>query len=209
MFKAPRPQFIKQQNAQGGAVLVVALVILTVLTVLGVSAMQSSTLEGKISSNYRLEQLITQAGEAALLEGERLVEETNIKPLASDTCLNGYCTSRKTDTNYAASIGITCANAAHLEERWALPNGCAGNLDVWNSSTRSIEYTSSNLALTANVKARYIIEYLGVTPTPTHTSHADCTTVPVPACPETYRITTLASDLSDRGRIMLQTTYQK
>ena len=208
MFKAPRPQFIKPQNQQDGAVLVVALVILTVLTILGVSAMQGSTLEGKISSNYRLEQLIVQAGEAALLEGERLVETTDIKGLVSDACVSGYCTSRKTDTNYSASIGADCSDAAHLEERWALPNGCAGNLDVWNSSARSIEYTSSNLALTANVKARYIIEYLGITPiAPTHTSYADC--IATPTCPEMYRITALASDLSDRGRIMLQTTYQK
>lgn len=186
------------------------MVILAVLTILGVSAMQSSTLGGKISSNYRLEQLIVQAGEAALLEGERLVETTDVKSLVSDTCLNGFCTSRKTDANYAASIGTTCADPTHLEERWSLPNGCVGNLDVWNTNTRSIAYTSSNLALSANVKARYIVEYLGMIPVvPTHTSYADCTSAPVTPCPEMYRITALASDLSDRGRIMLQTTYQK
>lgn len=179
--------------------------------------MQGSALEGKIASNYRLEQLITQAGEAALLEAERQIEGLDVAAIATDNCVNGYCTSRKTDANYVTSIGTACNNAAHLEERWALPNTCTGNLDVWNTTGRSIEYTSSNLAQTSSVKARYIIEYLGLVPIVTsasgtpapHTSHADCAGTPVTPCPEMFRITTLASDLSDRGRVMLQTTYQK
>ena len=176
--------------------------------------MQNSALEGKIAANYRLEQLITQAGEAALLEGERLIEALDIEPIATNTCTNGLCTSRKMDPAYPASIGKPCANAAHLEERWALANGCQGNLDVWNSSTRSIAYTSSNLALTSNVKARYIIEYMGVFPVAvtgaSMPSYADCINTPsLASCPQMFRVTTLASDLSDRGRIMLQTTYQK
>ena len=200
----------KGRSPESGAVLVVTLVILTVLTVLGVSAMQGSTLAGKISSNYRLEQLITQGAEAALLEGERLVATVDIKTLISDTCTNGYCSSRKSDANYVASIGASCANSAHLEERWALPNSCAGNLDVWNTSNRSIEYSSSNLTTNSQVKAHYIIEYMGLFPiVGTHVSYADCSASPAIPCPEMYRITALSSNLWDRGRIMLQTTYEK
>ena len=191
-------------RSQRGAVLIVSLVILLVLTILGVSAMRGSALEGKIASNYRLEQLVTQAAEAALLEGERLIESLDVKSLVSDTCANGYCTSRKTDPGYVASIGKSCADAAHLEERWALPNGCNGNLDVWNTASRSITYSSSNLELTSQVKAKYIVEYLGLVG-----AAADCSPAPIPPCPGMYRVTTLASDLSDKGRILIQTTYQK
>jgi len=204
VMKHSFPKMNRCQKSQQGAVLIVSLVILLVLTILGVSAMRGSALEGKIASNYRLEQLITQAAEAALLEGERLIEGTDIKSLVSDICVNGYCTSRKTDTNYVASIGKSCADVAHLEERWALPNGCSGNLDVWNTAGRSIDYSSSNLELTSQVKAKYIVEYLGLVG-----AAADCSPVPVPACPEMYRVTTLASDLSDKGRVLIQTTYQK
>ena len=122
-IKSRQPITLARQ--QKGAVLVVSLVILTVLTILGISAMQGSALAGKISSNYRLEQLITQAGEAALLEAERQIEGLDVAALASDSCVNGYCSSRKTDPGYTASIGTACSNSAHLEERWALPNSCS------------------------------------------------------------------------------------
>ena len=196
----------KLESSQQGAVLIVSLVILLVLTILGMSAMRGSALEGKIASNYRLEQLITQAAEGALLEAERLIEGIDISTLVSDTCTNGYCTSRKSDDNYAASIGKSCTEAAHLEERWEVDNsdGCSGYLDVWNTADRSITYSSSNIELTAKIKASYIIEYLGFVG-----AAADCTPAPVTPCPDMYRVTALASDLSDKGRILIQTTYQK
>jgi Tfp pilus assembly protein PilX len=53
------------QNAQRGAVLFVSLVVLMVLTIISVTAMQSSTLQGKMAYNLQDRNKATQAAESA------------------------------------------------------------------------------------------------------------------------------------------------
>lgn len=59
---------------QRGAALVVALIILLILTILGVTAMQTTTMEEKMAGNARDRDLAFQAAEAALRDGEAFVE---------------------------------------------------------------------------------------------------------------------------------------
>lgn len=56
---------------QRGAALITSLIILLVLTVLGVSAMNTSSLEELMAGNLRDQNLSFQAAEAALRDGER------------------------------------------------------------------------------------------------------------------------------------------
>lgn len=53
-------------NAQSGAVLVMSLVMLTVLTIIGVSSMQSSSLEIKVASNMQQRNIAFQAAQSRI-----------------------------------------------------------------------------------------------------------------------------------------------
>ncbi len=55
---------------QRGAALVIAMIVLVLLSLIGISAMQTTTLEEKMAGNLRDENLAFQAAEAALREGE-------------------------------------------------------------------------------------------------------------------------------------------
>ena len=65
---------LQQIKSQDGMVLVAALVILLALTLVGVSAMGTSNLEERMSSNDRDRQIAFQAAEVALRQGEVDVE---------------------------------------------------------------------------------------------------------------------------------------
>ncbi len=58
---------------QSGAVLFVSLIMLILLTLLGVSGMQSTILEEKMSGNYRDQNVAFQAAEATLLQAENYI----------------------------------------------------------------------------------------------------------------------------------------
>lgn len=73
-------------NTQAGAVLFVSLIMLLVLTVIGVTAMQTTTLEEKMAGNLRDQTLAFQAAEAALREGETWLSNEPIEPTAKAGC---------------------------------------------------------------------------------------------------------------------------
>lgn len=62
-------------TAQTGAVLVVSLLILSVMTLIGVTGLQSTTLEERMAGNLRDGNLAFQAAEAALRDAEDFVED--------------------------------------------------------------------------------------------------------------------------------------
>jgi type IV pilus assembly protein PilX len=64
MFKLPIPQH------QSGAVLVVSLIMLLLLTIIGVTSMQTTSLEEKMAGNMRDKNLAFQAAESALSAAE-------------------------------------------------------------------------------------------------------------------------------------------
>jgi type IV pilus assembly protein PilX len=76
MILAPPPQARRQQ----GFVLVMALVFLVLLTILGVSALNTTSLEEKMAGNTKDRNLAFQAAETALLAGERWIEAQLQKP---------------------------------------------------------------------------------------------------------------------------------
>ena len=63
-------QNITLPHTQGGAVLVVSLLILLIMTIVGVSSIQTTTLEERMAGNTRDQNLAFQSAEAALIEGE-------------------------------------------------------------------------------------------------------------------------------------------
>ena len=74
MFPLPRhPVFSKRKQA--GAALIVALLLLLVMTILGVTAMNSSILQGFMSASYQQQTVTLADAENILLQGEFDVED--------------------------------------------------------------------------------------------------------------------------------------
>lgn len=61
---------IESKHKQQGVVLVVALIMLLLMTILGLSSMQTTTLEEKMAGAIRDKQIAFQSAEVALREGE-------------------------------------------------------------------------------------------------------------------------------------------
>ena len=66
--------FRHSADRESGVALVTSLIFMIVLTLLGITAMQTTTLEEKMAGNVRDINLAFQAGEAALREGEHLLQ---------------------------------------------------------------------------------------------------------------------------------------
>lgn len=64
----------RSRDRQGGAALVVGLILLVVVTLMGISAMRDTTLEEKMAGNLRDSNLAFQASETALRHCENIVE---------------------------------------------------------------------------------------------------------------------------------------
>lgn len=78
-----RPHFdtsagLSAGRPQGGAVLITSLAVLLVMTVLGVTAMQGTVLEERMARNILERDLVFQAAEAALRDGEHFLDSANL-----------------------------------------------------------------------------------------------------------------------------------
>lgn len=74
MFPLPRHRVVSSHK-QAGAALIVALLLLLVMTILGVTAMNSSILQGLMSASYQQQTVTLADAENILLQGEFDVEE--------------------------------------------------------------------------------------------------------------------------------------
>lgn len=71
-------------RAQRGVALVIALIFLLVLTMIGVSAMQTTTIQERMAGNVRDRNVAFQAAEAGLRDAEAELESATLAPVASD-----------------------------------------------------------------------------------------------------------------------------
>lgn len=74
-MKVRRPNFFREPRRQRGAALVVALILLLVMTLLGITAMNSSILQGFMSSSYRQQTETLATAENILRAGELDIED--------------------------------------------------------------------------------------------------------------------------------------
>ena len=176
-------------NNQKGIVLILVLTLLVALTILGVSSMSSSTLETRMASNFHDRNSAFQAAEAALREGERLVETSNFSGGEfNSVCTNGLCECTET-----TSCGY---NGDNTLTYWELDT-------VWNTSSKYKTYSTVSIA-ELSTPARYIIEHMGNVCPPTN---ATCT--PAATDPKMFRITAIGYGTSANAKVMLQSTYLK
>jgi type IV pilus assembly protein PilX len=177
---------IKTPRRQHGSVLAVSLFILVILTIIGVSSMVSTTLEEKMSGNFRDRQMAFNAAETALAYAEDFVN-TNINAASVFDDTNGYYS----------------------------PNNGPGSNDVfdvatwWNSDADSIEYPLTISYV--NTKPRYTIEYRGDVGEEEGTSigiggYGESTGG---GQISSFRITVRATGLTDNSVVILQSYYGK
>lgn len=183
---APMVAHVQQQK---GMVLIIALLIMVSMTILGVSTMSSTSLEEKMTFNFRDRQLAFQAAEAALREGERFVASNNMDPAKfyadCETGSPGWC---------ECSAGCSV-------EYWS-----DAVLDVWNDPNKHREYTIAYSEVSA--APRYIIERMGNTCSAQSLINSGGSTCQA-TDPVMFRITALGYGASASTRVMLQSTYRK
>lgn len=177
---------LKKQN---GVVLIMAIVILFAMTLIGITSMNTTSLEERIASNYRDKQVAFQAAEAALRQGERDVRTSSNTAFTTanyqTNCTNGLCDCGDKNTG--------CVNY------WV--DDVPTKTDVaWNISTTHRTYSSALAGV--STKAKYIVEFTGyICPTT-----AACT--PAAGDPKMFRITSLATGRTNSSKVMLQSTFQ-
>ena len=174
---------------QKGMVLILVLSLLLALTILGVSSMTTSTLETRMANNFQDRSAAFQAAEAALREGERLVEISNFDGSQfSIVCDNGLCEcTKQTTCDYNGDN-----NATFWEQDV-----------VWNTSTKHFTYQTVTLS-ELSTPAKYIIEHMGnVCP------DTDPACVVAATDPRMFRITTIGYGTTINSKVMLQSTYKK
>jgi type IV pilus assembly protein PilX len=168
---------------QSGAALVVSLLILLVMTLIGVSSMQTTTMEEKMASNTREHQQAFEAAEAALRAAEKHIEDDVTVTAGFDT--NG------SDGHYDNSV----------QELWRTLS--------WDNtdSLADSSYTSTYGTTTA---PRYIIEHYGSATTAIdqfnlggYGSGAGGGDV------ELFRITARGTGANNQSPVLLQTYFGK
>lgn len=203
MVDQQRSQAFLNMPAQRGAALVVALILLLVLTLIGVSTMESSSMEMKMANQSRERLIATQAAEAGLRDAESFIQATGFgdDELSNSGCTagtqncftancsdGGYCF----DGSNAASV-TTCTLTAPASPVWE-----DATLNVWSTAGRHHVLAAPNMQ--ANVK--YIVEFLCYIPG----SVSDASVSVNPHL--LFRITSLATTKSGKSRVMLQSTYK-
>ena len=103
-------RFKGSSGYQSGSALLVSLIILLIMTILGVQAMSTTTLEERMSGNYRDNELAFEAAEAALRAGEAWLDTHIIPP--------------EPTTNGATNVW-QYGTADYRDDAWLKANGIA------------------------------------------------------------------------------------
>ena len=171
-------------NKQKGAALILSLLILLVMTLIGVTAMQTTTMEEKMAGNMNDMNVALQTAEAALRAGE-----TDLEDLFSTADFTN--TGGSGPFNYKWSVGTAPDPFANA---------------TWANDTSSKSYT----AFTGNGgNGRYFIEKVGVVDT--SSSEEQCLDQHGDPCTggilESFRVTARGTGLSGTAVVILQSNY--
>ena len=175
--------FNYQKNT--GVALFISLVLLLVLTILGVSVVQTTSLEIRMARNEHDSLLAFQAAESALRDAEVVLEATTSTFAYNDTGVGGLWD--QPDLNDA--------------NRWE-------NAAIW-ADGRSIVAPTGVAAVAGQAQPRFIIEHIASVQRDENAYQQDNEYNAAGAADsvEVFRITSLGFGGSPNSRVMLQTTY--
>ncbi|MFT4670989.1 MAG: type IV pilus assembly protein PilX [Pseudohongiellaceae bacterium] len=118
----PQPSFTRHKR-QKGAILIFCLIFLTVLTMMGVSSMESATLEERMSGNMRDYTVAFQSAESAIKAAEAwLVVQGNLPLVSSDGSTTVWA---ENSMDASAEDGKYWWEHANADWEWWMTNGVA------------------------------------------------------------------------------------
>ncbi|HFD80825.1 MAG TPA: hypothetical protein ENK05_10625 [Gammaproteobacteria bacterium] len=164
---------------QRGAVLFISLIMLLAMTLIGITGMQATTMEEKMAGNLRDINLSFQATEAALREGESLLQAATLPDFDG------------------SNVGLYQPAQVGSPPLWEVPS-------TWASGS-AIAYGGSLDGIPAGNRPLYIIEELAALPNPGGSLASDN---PLPET-HIYRITARGMGGNDRSVTILQSTYKR
>lgn len=177
------PRFSSLPNRNRGVALFISLVLLLVLTIIGVSAVQTTTLETRMARNEHDVLLAFQAAESALRDAEAFLETVVTTAIFTDGGNNGLWT--------IAELGDP--------DRWE-------DASVWQGGTSVVAPTPAGAVVAE--QPRYMIEHIASV---LREENAFQITDPYAASAadriEIFRVTARGVGGSPNARVMLQTTY--
>jgi type IV pilus assembly protein PilX len=189
---------------QKGSVLIVSLVMLLLLTIVGMSAMQMTSLEERMSGNFRNHELAFQAAEAGLSQAEAFVESTAFSLTDFQTaCSGSQCFKSSCD-------GGLCFNGTFPVSSTPVSSCELGTTKPWEDWTLWDDSTKTKTATTltgTSTQAKYIVEYRCFTVKDATNSTADKNILAQWSL--SFRVTVLATGGSSDSQVMLQSTYKK
>lgn len=172
----------QRRQTETGAVLVVSLVFLLVLTLIGLSGLQVTSLEEKMSGNMRDRNLAFQGAESALRAGEMYLTLPTLPPFS---CTNG---------RYSWN-DVNC-------------DGTREDAQIWDSSSdwsgiSKVTYSAGTLASTSSAPA-YIIEQM-----PAVAESGDSLEAGVAQDSQYYRVTARATGGTTDAVALVQSLYKR
>ncbi|WP_323813027.1 pilus assembly PilX family protein [Cellvibrio sp. NN19] len=180
-----KSQFIEIKQ-QTGAVLVVGLVLLLILTVIGLASIRGSDLQERMAGNMRDRNIAFQASEAALREGEDLL---NLPVLPS---FSGSVVGYWPDLNKPGAIR---------------PRPTAWTAQQWGAN--SVQLDADTIGETVE-QPRYAIEKVIVTGlAASQGSGVDKESIERAQDAEYYRITSRGLGITSDAEVVLQSTFAR
>ncbi|SHE20922.1 pilus assembly PilX family protein [methanotrophic endosymbiont of Bathymodiolus puteoserpentis (Logatchev)] len=143
---------LKQQS---GVVLVISLVMLLLLTLIGVTSVQTTSLEEKMAGNMRDQNMAFQSAEAGLRAGEQRIEQIwNNGAGSIQTFCNGT-----SGVFYKAATANVCDGACTAP---SCPAPSAGDSSTWTTASKSVVAVTGNTQVAS--EPRYYITYISNIP---------------------------------------------
>lgn len=202
------------QHKQQGSVLIISLVLLLLLTMVGVTGMNMTSLEERMSGNFRDHEMAFQAAEAALVEAENFIENTNLT--TTDFYTNPACTSTNcfksdcTGGSINGNSGGLCFTGTFTVSSEPVNSCELDGTRPWEDMNRwsnPAQYADADTLTNLSSEAKYIIEFRCFTVRDDTNASADPALLAQWAL--LFRITALANGGSGDSRVMLQSTYKK
>lgn len=184
VLNGKRPSFSGNQSKQFGIALFISLVLLLVLTIAGVSAVQTTSLEERMARNTHDNLMAFMSAEAALREGEVIVEDT---------------VDDDTDFVAAGTDGMWLVAGFGSDPVWEDP-------DIWLASSATSVQADATIPY-VNQQPRYIVEYIARVIEDNDDLASD-EEIPPPII-HMYRVTAVGVGGTANARVFLQSVYGK
>lgn len=188
------------RSDQQGAALIVGLIMLLLLTIIGLSAMQGTTMQEKMSGNMKDGALALQAGEAALRYAEKgfLESRSNFDRGNTFSSCNSGCEIINSEGDASASNALNSDSSdwdAAALSYGAFEDESGNTIQIPSGS----KIDTSNTSGVVSAAPEILVEYIGIDPDDLEPGAVKGV--------DLYRVTVKAAGSSPDSQVILQTIY--